>query len=148
MKKFATVLTAAVMLFTASAFASDGDKVNVRIKESFRTDFSAATEVNWEKSYDFYFASFKLNNVSTEAAYNEEGELLGTSRKIAFSQVPLGITMQIGKLYRDFTLVGQAIEVNFEGQTRYYLTLENNKQVIGLKCTGNGELSVESRKKK
>ena len=63
MKKLATILFSAVMLVSVFAFATDSDKVNARVKASFLTDFSAATNVSWEKSSDFYFATFTINKV-------------------------------------------------------------------------------------
>lgn len=148
MKKFATVLTAAVMLFTSSAFATGKDNVTAKVQAAFLTDFKSAGNVKWEKKEGFYFATFSINNISIDAAYNEDGELLATSRKLEISQLPLSVSLQIGKKYSDYTLVGQVSEINFEGQTHYYFTIENSKQSLNLKCSGDGEVSVESRKKK
>ena len=88
MKKIKTVLTAIVMLLSISSFATDAgksspdpDKVTAVVKAAFLNDFSKATLVKWDKTDEFYFASFLLNNVKVDAAYTESGELLGTSRK-------------------------------------------------------------------
>lgn len=148
MKRIAMVFTATIMLFASSAFALDGDKVTARVKAAFQTDFSGASQVSWEKTSDFYFATFQLNNVRVDAAYNEEGELLGTSRKIDATQLPLSVTMELAKKYGDFTKADHAYELNFEGQTSYYITVKNSRQELSLKCYANGEINVESRSKK
>jgi len=148
MKKFQTVLTAIVMLLSVSAFASGPEKVTPAVKAAFQSDFSKATLVNWEKADDFYFASFTLNNVSTDAAYTEFGELIGTSRKIEASQMPLTISLAIAEDYKGYEVDKSITELTFEGVTRYYVTVSNESQVVKLKCYSNGSLEVENRSKK
>ena len=148
MKKIKTALTAIVMLFAISAFASNGDNVTAKVKAAFQQDFSHASSVNWKMESDFYFASFQLNGVSIDAAYNADGELVGTSRKINLDQVPLAISMELAKKYRGYSISSQVAEINFEGQTSYYVDVQDNNQVISLKCAGNGDLSVVSKTKK
>ena len=148
MKKLATVLTAIVMLFATSAFATDGDNVTAKVAAAFKTDFSQVNNVSWEKTSDFYFATFQFNNITVDAAYNEDGELVGTARKIAFTQLPLNVTLQLSKKFGEYKVAAEASELNYEGQTSYYLTVENDKQVVKLKCYSNGEIDVESKTKK
>ena len=148
MKKFATVLTAIVMLFATSSFAMDGDNVTAKVKAAFENDFSKARQVNWKKDSDFYFASFQLNDVTVDAAYNEDGELIGLSRKIAIEQAPLAVSLSLSQKYSGYSIPEQAFEVSFEGQTSYYITADNGKQVVSLKCYTNGDIDVVSKVKK
>ncbi len=148
MKKFKIVLTAIVMLFASTAFAMDPENVSPKVKAAFESDFSKATRVNWEKTSDFYFASFTLNNVKVDAAYNEEGELVGTSRCISAEQMPLNVSLAITEKYAGYKVDKTAIELTYEGQTRYYVTVESTNQVIKLKCFSNADLEVESKTKK
>jgi hypothetical protein len=148
MKKIKTVLTAIVMLFAVSAFATEPEKVSPKVKAAFENDFSKASQVNWEKTSDFYFASFILNNVRVDAAYNEAGELVGTARIISAEQVPLGISLAIAEKYKGYEVDKTAVELTYEGQTRYYLTVGGDTQVIKLKCFSTGDIEVESRSKK
>jgi hypothetical protein len=148
MKKFKTVLTAIVMLFAVSAFATGSENVSAKVKAAFENDFSKAQKVNWEKADNFYFASFTLNEVNVDAAYNESGELVGTSRKILAELMPLNISLAIAEKYEGYLLDKTAIELTYEGLTRYYITVENSKQGIKLKCYSNGEIEVESKTKK
>ncbi len=148
MKKLTTVLTAIVMLFATSAFAKDGDNVTAKVAAAFKTDFSQVNNVSWEKTSNFYFATFQFNNITVDAAYNEDGELVGVSRKIASAQLPLNVTLELAKKFSEYTVSAQAFELNYEGQTSYYLTVENSKQVLKLKCYSNGDIDVESKIKK
>ncbi|HRI24081.1 MAG TPA: hypothetical protein PLZ45_05370 [Ferruginibacter sp.] len=148
MKKFKTVLTAIVMLVASSAFAAGSENVSPRVKAAFASDFAKAKQVNWEKTSDFYFASFVLNGVRVDAAYNEDGDLVGTSRSISADQMPLNVSLAIAEKYAGYQVSANALELNYEGQTRYYVTVENEKQFIKLKCLSNGDLDVEGKTKK
>ena len=148
MKKIKTALTAIVMLLATTAFATGGNEVTAKVQAAFQQDFSRASNVNWKASSDFYFASFLLNGVSIDVAYNAEGELVGTSRKIAIDQVPLAISLELAKKYSGFSVSAQATELNFEGQTSYYIDAQDNTQVLILKCVSNGDISVDRRTKK
>lgn len=155
MKKIKTVLTAIVMLFSISSFATetnplspDPEKVTPVVKAAFESDFSKATVVKWEKTDEFYFASFLLNNVKTDAAYTENGELIGTSRKISADQMPLSISVALADSYNGYEVDKTAVELTFAGVTRYYITVSNKSQTVKLKCYSNGDLEVESKIKK
>ena len=136
------------MLFAISAFATDPAKVSLKVKAAFENDFSKASRVNWEKTSDFYFASFTLNNVQVDAAYNEEGQLVGTSRRISLEQLPLNISMALAEKYEGYQLNESVVELTYEGLTRYYVNAENKDQVLKLKCYGNADIEVDQKFKK
>jgi hypothetical protein len=155
MKKIKTVLTAIVMLLSISSFATetkkvspDPEKVTPVVKAAFESDFSKATLVKWDKTDEFYFASFLLNNVKVDAAYTESGELIGTSRRIAADQMPLSISVSLAENYNGFAVDNSVVELTFASVTRYYVTVSNKSQTVKLKCYSNGDLEVESKTKK
>lgn len=148
MKKFKIVLTAIVMLFASSSFAMGPEKVTKVVKAAFENDFSKARQVNWEKSSDFYFASFTLNGVDVDAAYTEQGELIGTSRKISAEQIPLCVSLSIAEKYPGYKVNTSVTELTFEGVTRYYVHVLNESQLLKLKCYSNGDLEVVHKTKK
>jgi hypothetical protein len=148
MKKLATILPAAIMLFSSFAFATDSDQVNARVKAAFLNDFSAASAVSWEKISDFYFATFTINNIEVNAAYNEDGELVGTSRPMESSQLPINISLALAKKYEGYTVSKKALELTFEGDTSYYLTVATDRVALKLKCSASGNIEVERRIKK
>jgi hypothetical protein len=147
MKKMKTVLTATVMLFALCSFATEPVKVSPIVAAAFENDFSRAQAVFWEKTSDFYFARFVLNHANVEAAYDEGGQLLGTARRIASAQVPLSISMAIAERYAGYQVDKSAVELTFDGVTRYYVTVTNEKESVKLKCFSNGELEVDRRVK-
>ena len=148
MKKFKTVLTAIVMLFAISSFAAEPVKVSPVVKAAFAADFTKAKEVSWEKTSDFYFASFVLNDIKVEAAYSMEGKLLGTSRMISVQEMPLSISLAIAERYAGYQVNKSVIELTFEGVTRYYVNIEDDNKMLKLKCYANGDLEVDSKLKK
>ena len=149
MKKLQTVFAAVALLLTTSAFAVNGpEKVNQKVKIAFEKNFTGASKVSWEKNDDFYFAHFELDAKDMDAAYNEEGELLGVSRVIAASELPLSVSMAIAKNYEGYTVAGTVTEITYEGQTNYYVYVANVKQALKLKCNSNGEMSIDKKFKK
>ena len=155
MKKIKNVLTAIVMLLSISSFATetkkvspDPDKVTPVVKAAFENDFSKATLVKWDKTDDFYFASFLLNNVKVDAAYTENGELVGTSRRITADQMPLSISVALADNYGGYEVDNSVVELTHQSVTRYYVMVSNKTQTVKLKCYSNGELEIESKTKK
>jgi hypothetical protein len=148
MKKIKTVLTAIVMLLSASSFATDPENVSPVVKAAFQNDFAKASLVNWDKTDDFYFASFLLNDVRVDAAYTEAGELVGTSRGITANQMPLGISLAIAEKYSGYQIGKAVTELTFASVTRYYVTVSNDIQTLRLKCLANGDIEVEGKIKK
>ncbi len=150
MKKIKTVLTAIVMLLSISSFAKgpEPEKVTPVVKAAFESDFSKATLVKWEKTDEFYFASFLLNNVKIDAAYTEAGELIGTSRRISADQMPLSISIALADQYGGYEVGNSVVELTYASVTRYYVTVSNKTQTLKLKCFSNGDLEVESKTKK
>ena len=100
------------MLFTTIAFASEWSKITAKLKEAFEKDFQKAKNVNWEKAKDYYFASFIFNDLDLNAVYNEEGELIGTSKKIATAQLPLNISLTLSQKYNDYLMQEYATELS------------------------------------
>lgn len=147
MKKITIVLAAIVMLFTTSAFAYDASKLNPVVKAAFAKDFKDASQVVWELNSGFYFADFMVNGKMVSAAYNEDGELLGTSRRVNFDQLPLNVSLALKQKYSDYDLGRDALELTYDGQTSYYITAVNSKQTLSLKCSSSGDISVEQRTK-
>lgn len=147
MKKMITMITAAVLL-SASVFAHDGSNVNTKVKSAFQKDFAEATNVKWESKDDFYFAEFKVGNSSFSAAYNEEGERVATSRTVKLDMLPIAVLQALNSKYEGYKFSKNVTEVNFQNETNYYITIANDKKVLNLKANANGDVTVESKRKR
>ena len=145
MKKVTTILTAIILLLSITAFASEGETVTAKVKLAFEKDFVKAKDVNWKKTGEFYFASFSINEAFVDVAYNEDGELVGTSRKISTTQLPLFLSLILSQKYGQYKMSVEATELSFNGETHYYVTAINSKQTLRLNCKPNGEVSIDKK---
>lgn len=149
MKKLTAIFAAFMLLTGASSFANTGnDNVSKTVKDAFEKNFSGAVNVTWEQTDELYFASFNLNEREVNAAYNEKGELIGISRKLQLSEVPLNVTKSLKLDFEGYTILNTVTEMLFEGQTVYYATAEGVSKILKLKCFSDGQIYVEKRIKK
>jgi hypothetical protein len=149
MKKLTTILAAGVLLFsvTANAGGRNETKATTKVERSFKKDFSTAGNISWNKSGDFYYAHFEMNNTSIEAAYNEDGELVATSREITAANLPLAVTIAIANKYKGYEVAKTGQEITVDRQTDYYINVGNDEQVLKLKCTVNGDILIDKKTK-
>ena len=83
-----SLIIAAAMFVSLSAFAGR-EKVNEKVLNAFNTEFVNAQAVEWTISSDYYKASFEMNGQRVFAFYNTDGELMGLTRNISSSQLPV-----------------------------------------------------------
>jgi hypothetical protein len=150
MKKLKTIFAAAALLFAVSGFAAPGgpEKVSPRVKAEFEKNFTGAVHVAWEKKDDFYFANFELNAKTISVAYSADGDLLGMSRVVPVTELPLTVSLALSKKYEGYDIAKTATEIIYDGQTGYYISVENNKQLLKLKCSTTGEINIDKKIKK
>ena len=147
MKKLTTILAAAMIFISASSFAADGP-VSSKIQMAFEKNFISASDVRWQKISNNYFALFTINNQDLSAAYNEDGELLATSRTLNLSQLPMIVTLALQDRYPKYTFGDVITEITANGESYYLIKGGNDKRVISLRAGSSGTLSVESNKKR
>ncbi len=134
MKKM--ILTLVIAVTTLSAFAKD-ENVNKKVLDAFKTEFSTAKEVEWSVGTDYYKATFNYNGKYVFAFYNEDGELLGLTRYLSPSDLPLLLQNNLKKNYEGYW-VSDLFEASKDDATNYYITLENADTKIILKSGENG----------
>lgn len=147
MKKLTIILSALVLLVSASAFTKD-ETVSAKVKAAFQKTFTAATDVYWKRVSEFYLADFRINDQNLSAAYNEDGELISASRSVSLAELPLTVSFALKNQFENYTLENIATEVTIEGETNYYIKAENAKRAITIKATSFGDLSIEKKTKK
>ncbi len=148
MKKLTTVFALLAIMFSTSAFANSGDKVTKAVETAFQKNFTGALNVTWEATDDFYFATFELGNKRVNAAYNEKGELVGISRKLDLSEVPLTVSQALKTQFAGYEISNLLTEIVFDGTTTYYATAEGATKTLKLKCFSDGLIYIEKRTKK
>ena len=137
MKKSILAIALFVITGISSSFANTKDEVSGSITSSFRKDFATATGVQWETGRYFIKATFELGGHVTYAYYNASGELLAVTRNILSSQLPITQMVALNKNYGNYWIT-DLFELNADGQTTYYVTLENADGKIVLKSAAYG----------
>jgi hypothetical protein len=110
--------------FTAKTFAAGKEGVPTATLEAFQKTFESAKEASWSWSKDFYKVDFQLNCQYLSAYYNEEGNLLATTRNILSTQLPLMAEASLRANFCDYW-ISDLMEVSNEAGVSYYATLEN-----------------------
>ncbi len=138
-KKFVTILVLA-MLTIATAFASETN-VSKDALAAFSATFVKATDVKWEKSDNYYKATFQINGHSLNTLLSEEGEIIAVYRNILATELPLYLQ---APLYREFSKywISGLTEYAVGGDTKYYLTLENADEKIIMENLGTYDWSL------
>ena len=148
MKKLTMIFAVLALMAGTSVFANTGDKLSKAVKAEFQKSFSGAENVTWEIDEEFYFASFELNEKRVDAAYDEKGTLVGLSRKLQLSAVPLTVSQSLQSAYPDYVIGNTVTEVVYEGQTFYYANAAGATWILKLKCFPDGQIYVEKKTKK
>lgn len=138
------MITAAVLLLSTSSVAAN---VNEKALSAFSKDFAGATNAGWKERDNLYLVEFKVGDVSFNAAYNEDGDLLASSKSLKLEDLPLTVTQAIDKKYTDYEIGNNAAALTFEGKTNYYLTIANSRQVLYIKVSEKGDISIERKTK-
>ncbi|RFM30441.1 hypothetical protein DXN05_05655 [Deminuibacter soli] len=125
---------------TTAAFA-DG-KVNAKALNHFKTNFKNAEGVEWKNNADYTRASFTWNNQHMEVFYDENGEILASSRAITLKELPINAQAKLDGKYSEYTAT-EAIELNSEKDgMSYYVSLVKDNTKLVLQIATDGSMSI------
>lgn len=145
MKKFFIAALFAASVFS-SAFAAGTNKVSNMALRTFQTEFGNATNVEWTVKSSFTKASFLKDGQNTEAFFDTDGNLIGSSRAITIDQLPTDAKRSFAKKYPNYT-INEAIRFDDNEKTSFYLSAENEKESVVLRVTGGFLYIFKSVKK-
>lgn len=150
MKKIIVSTALVVTVFIAGVVkvqAADKEPSYI-VKEAFAKEFTSIKEVKWDENSNegLYIANFIFNNESLQAYFSEEGEFLGTTRKVSGNQFPILVTKALDDQYPNAKVIS-AFEYNNPTGLSYYITVSTKKGTLVLKATGSGDLTVYQRQK-
>ena len=130
-------LTAALLLTlgVSTSFAANTTD-NGGVNASFRKDFKQAELLSTDAGKDYTKVTFKMNGVILSAFYNDNGELLAMTHNITSSQLPINLLMQIKRDHTD-CWISDCFEMVSNGETSYYITLENADIKLTLHSNGS-----------
>jgi len=143
------ILIGVFVLLTSisSAFANGKEEVNERIIKSFEKEFAGAQHVEWATTKDFVKVTFTLNEQVVYAFYEQNGNLLGVTRNIVSSQLPINLLTDLKKNYSTHWIT-DLFEMASNNENVYYVTLENSDQKLILKSSGTTSWEVYRKERK
>ena len=143
-KLFITALIAVAV--AAGAFAAP-TKVSSVILASFNAKFEKADHVSWVITNDYTKAAFTADNTKVEVFYNFDGNIIGTSRSISLSELPVNSKRSFAKQFTGYN-VKEAIRFEGFDATVYYISGENEKESVILKVNQHNQVSLFKKTKK
>lgn len=145
MKKM--LLTTLIAAFIgAQSFAADVTKVSYRVLASFESQFAEAKDVNWTVTDQYSKARFTIEGEQVEAFFNVSGDVIGTSRKTDLKRLPLNAIQKIKKSYGKYK-VTDIIEFEFNGERKYFVSVENDTDRKILEVSLYGDVSIFDKNK-
>ena len=168
MKKITIIVAALALTVSASAFnpfpistenvlvlleknrASDlnAEVTNQKVKTAFSIKFRQAEKVTWKQVKEFYFANFEMNNRQYAAAYSKEGEMIAVSRTLSKDQLPLAVITSLEERFEGYKMPAEVTELVMDGDTSYYLTVEDATRFLQIKCSAEGHITIDKKIKK
>ena len=141
------MLLALVVLVSSLAVNAEEKNVNEKVLNAFKTEFTTASQVEWTTGPNYYKASFVFNDKHVFAFYNAEGSLLGLTRNITLSELPLKLQTDLKKNYESYW-ISDLFEAAREEGTSYFLTLEDADTRLVLKASADNSWTVYVKTKK
>ena len=145
MKKIIFVLSLVAATVVTNAYPSE--KVSRKVLESFKTEFSTATNVEWETGNNYFRAFFTLNEQKVFAFYNVDGELISVARYISSVQLPINLFTNLKNDYSKYW-ISDLFEVNNSEGLHYYVTLETADSKVMMVSSNGGSWSTYNKAKK
>jgi hypothetical protein len=147
MKKGILTWVTILTMGLSSVFANNGETLNQRAVNAFKKDFASAQDVKWESSKDYVKATFKLNEQVMFAYYSQTGDLMGVTRNIVSSQLPINLLSSLKKTYNNYW-ISDLFEVSSATDSSFYVTLQSSDQKLVLKSNGISAWEVYKKEKK
>jgi len=111
------------------------------VPTSFHRNFRKAEVLSSEVQAKFTVVTFKLNNAIESAYYGEKGQLLAVIHNIVSSQLPADLQADLKSIYGGYWIT-ELFELNADGQSGYYIALENTDTRLTLHATADGVWEV------
>jgi hypothetical protein len=140
------MIIAAAMFVSLSAFANEV-RVTPKVLNAFHTEFTTVQDVSWTVSQEYYKADFDMNGQQVSAFFNEDGDLMGITRNISSTQLPVKLQSSLKNSYNSYW-ISDLFEVSKNDGTSYYVTLENGDKKIVLKATSGNDWNTYKKDRK
>ena len=143
-KLFFTALIAVSV--SISAFAQDVNQIDRKVVNNFEASYGGASNVEWISKENFTVASFIQNEHKVEVFYTADGDFVATTSYVGMEELPSFAKKSVIKKYADYT-VTEAFKFKADGETSYFISVENEKENVVLKVK-DGSVAVYSKRSK
>lgn len=140
------VIASIACLFLFAAFVS-AKMPNEKVLKSFESTFEKPQEVKWYDHPDYYEVSFLQEGTKANVKYDLEGNFLSSTRYYREHQLPTNILCKLKKKYGDKSIFGVTENTTID-EVNYYIKLEDEKNWITVKVSGNGQMELYEKYKK
>jgi hypothetical protein len=110
------------------------ETTNDAVIASFHKEFRTADVMQVENKKDYTKVTFRMNGVVMFAYYSANGDLMAVVRNILSTQLPIRLLMDLKQNHSDCWIT-DLFEMDNNGQTVYYATLENSDIKITLRTS-------------
>lgn len=120
-------LKIAALLMFASATISAQDlntnDVPAKVRSTFRTAHTGATDIEWEKEGDHFKVEFEINKMDRDIWYDAEGNVMKSKMEISEHELPSAVATAVKNAYADYTI--DSVEVHeLDGTKTYEVEIE------------------------
>ncbi len=147
-KLFLSIAT--MLMMSVGAFAAgknDDGTINEQALKVFKKEFIGASDISWEQRTGYTRATFSLHGQVLNAYFNDNGDLQAVVRNIVSDQLPISLLAELRRGYAGYW-ISDLFEMASDGQTTYYVTVENSDKKIVLRSDGTSSWSVFNKQKK
>lgn len=143
MKKFFTLALITLSL-VSSAFASNNEKVNNRAVAHLEANYAGAKNVTWTYTEKFEKASMYVGQEKVDVYYDSFGELMGTTKTMAFDKLPKSALEILTTEYTfpDYQLTDCIEYTDTDNNKSYFVSFDLDNERIIVSISANGSVSL------
>lgn len=142
------ILIAAALLVSTSSFANPTSVLND--KGNLKSLLGKVSNVQWKSAANFEKASVVVEEKKVEVFYNQEGDLIGSTRYQDFDKLPKNAIKTITSKYTfpAYDLQECIVFTNESNEVTYYVSMTTEKDYLVLAISEYGEVSIFSNTRK
>lgn len=131
------IIYLAVLLISISATAAAPPEVSEKVLKAFKETFTNAENVIWDEQEDRCQASFIQSEIQIRAVYDDDGNLLKTTRSYYEKNLAPNVLAKLKRKYAGKEIFG-ITEVSTETEITYYVTLRDAKYFYKVEANAYG----------
>ncbi|HSB94548.1 MAG TPA: hypothetical protein VLC28_15595, partial [Flavitalea sp.] len=118
-----------------------------KVKNKFTSTYSGASSVNWEKTADYYKATFWMNGKEWYAIYSKEGQEIALVHNLLTTALPGQLKGSLNNNFPDYWIT-DLIEFKSKGETKYFVTIDDANEKQFLESIGTIEWALVKKTSK